>query len=677
MRLLELTVENFGVFQGSHTFDLRPYGALSRPLVLVIGHNGAGKTTLFHAVSLALQGARALGDRTSQQAYQNHLRDKFHFSRSKPGVGEPADSASVRVLFEYVRSGEPLQVDIRRSWRRLERSVAEDMQIIENEKPISVPAEDLEVWLSGLVPPALAALCLFDGERLDLMSDIDQYAILLKEALDRLLGLDLVGRLQADLDYLSTRHGGSRALERLRDDVLQCQFEVDQARARLEDFEAAYTLLQAEVGDVEAQRLDAERKLAAAGGTYAARRPILQERLQSSTNEAEECRERLRGLVADLLPFSLAPELALSLGSQLDAEAAIRRTQVAEELWQTRVRALSERLHADRSWSPSVLAEDEQETLINHIIGFLQPEGHDQPPTLGIHRLSEVDHEKVQNWVYKALGETPSQAKLLGDRLRVLQQEQASIRQELRRAPEDDALVELHASIADLHQQMEALASRRRGLEQQGGSLRSQLAAQERRRDRTATELSTAQAEEQQMRLAEDSRLVLRVYKDALTRRQLARVEELLVESFNAVCQKDHLLGSVSIDPETCRPELRGQDGSVIPLTSLSAGERQLFALATIRSLRDASGRQLPLVIDSPTARLDGAHRKRFWEQYVPAAGGQSILFLTDAEADEAALRAADQTVARIYRLSHDRNDGVTRAAVNESWEGRVIALRA
>lgn len=63
MRLLNLTIQNFGVFQGRHDFDLTPLSDdLSHvrnaenalhPLVVISGQNGVGKSTLFQSLMLA------------------------------------------------------------------------------------------------------------------------------------------------------------------------------------------------------------------------------------------------------------------------------------------------------------------------------------------------------------------------------------------------------------------------------------------------------------------------------------------------------------------------------------------------------------------------------------------------------------------------------------------------
>jgi DNA sulfur modification protein DndD len=100
--------------------------------------------------------------------------------------------------------------------------------------------------------------------------------------------------------------------------------------------------------------------------------------------------------------------------------------------------------------------------------------------------------------------------------------------------------------------------------------------------------------------------------------------------------------------------QLQGANGRVLGLDSFSAGERQLYAMALLWALRQVSGRQLPLVVDTPLARLDEVHRQRLMRDYVPAVSDQVVLFATDAELDAGLLTQAGLCPARAYRLDYD-----------------------
>ncbi len=183
-----------------------------------------------------------------------------------------------------------------------------------------------------------------------------------------------------------------------------------------------------------------------------------------------------------------------------------------------------------------------------------------------------------------------------------------------------------------------------------------------------------AQSGERRMDLAERSKTVLRSYQDVLIRQRLAALEEALVESFNAICHKEHLLKAASLDPDNLEVRLEGLNGRKLSVDDFSAGERQLYALALLRALRKVSKRQLPLAVDTPVARLDEIHRDRFIHGYVPEVSDQVLLFATDVEMDAQMLRQAEPYLARLYLLHHDEERGQTTIsksdrALDDSYE--------
>jgi DNA sulfur modification protein DndD len=114
------------------------------------------------------------------------------------------------------------------------------------------------------------------------------------------------------------------------------------------------------------------------------------------------------------------------------------------------------------------------------------------------------------------------------------------------------------------------------------------------------------------------------------------------------------LLAAAHINPDDFRVQLLGTGGHELGLGDFSAGERQLYAMALLWALRQVSGQQLPLAVDTPLARLDEIHRQRLMRDYVPAVSDQVLLLATDVELDDGLLTQAGPYLARIYRLDYD-----------------------
>ena len=162
-------------------------------------------------------------------------------------------------------------------------------------------------------------------------------------------------------------------------------------------------------------------------------------------------------------------------------------------------------------------------------------------------------------------------------------------------------------------------------------------------------------------------------FRRAVTERHVRRIEQLVLESYQQLLRKASLVSRLTIDPETYSLTLYGRDDKVLNAEQLSAGERQLLAIALLWGLARASGRSLPTAIDTPLGRLDSDHRIHLVERYFPFASHQVILLSTDEEISGRYLSRLERWIGRTYRLAYDDKAGKTRI-VPGYFETRVAA---
>jgi len=670
MKLLNLTLRNWGVFRTPQSFHLEPTlqpDGARRHLAVISGHNGAGKSTMFQAIALALHGSLAMGDRVSRQEYNDFLLSRLH-RHGAEGTPVVSEEGSVALTFRYVQSGQPLKIEVERCWQRSGHTVREELTLLQNGQPPDVDPEDYQNWLNDLVPPGLTSLCFFDAEQLNALANPERHNGLLGETLLRLLGLDLVERLRSDLVYYTRYRGGGDRVARQREEVLRQQAAFDDITSQLNELQSKAENLTAEQAALEAELDKQERRLATEGGSYAARRPILQKELEAAREEIEVTADKLLELSAGLLPFALAPDLCQTLSHRLAQEADLRRHRSADQFWQKRVAYLETALQGEELWKDLETPPATRRVLSQRLTSMLLEEAiseADEQPLL--HHLAAPDEEQLQTWITLALHAVPQQVQNIGQRLKELQSKRQHIEEDLSRAPDDEVLAPIHAEIMRLEAALADLQKQRKALDEQMGKLKFQCDEQERELERAVERLRTAQSGERQLELAERSKLVLRAYQDALTRQRLGMLEENLVTAFNAICRKEHLLKAACIDPDSFDVQLRGTDGHVLGLVDFSAGERQLYAMALLWALRQVSGQQLPLVIDTPLARLDEIHRRRLVHDYLPAVSEQVVLFVTDAELDAAMMAQMEPYRAHLYRLDYDPRSEETVATYGGS----------
>jgi DNA sulfur modification protein DndD len=159
---------------------------------------------------------------------------------------------------------------------------------------------------------------------------------------------------------------------------------------------------------------------------------------------------------------------------------------------------------------------------------------------------------------------------------------------------------------------------------------------------------------------SESARKALAVFRPGVLDAHVHRIEALVLEGFQYLLRKEALVSELRIDPATFTMTLYGADRRELSPERLSAGERQLLAVSIIWALARASGRPLPVVIDTPLGRLDSIHREHLVERYFPHASHQVILLSTDEEIDEGHLARLRPHIGRSYLLRHDDASGAT-----------------
>jgi DNA sulfur modification protein DndD len=119
----------------------------------------------------------------------------------------------------------------------------------------------------------------------------------------------------------------------------------------------------------------------------------------------------------------------------------------------------------------------------------------------------------------------------------------------------------------------------------------------------------------------------------------------------NSICRAE-------IDPKTFAVELYGLEDQRINKNKMSAGEKQIYAVAMLDALARTSGNNLPIIIDTPLGRLDSEHRNKLVNQYFPSASHQVILLSTDTEIDSYHYVDLEKHCARKLHIAFDQDRG-------------------
>jgi len=669
MIFTNLVIENFGVYHGENHFDLRPHSTDDdkRSIILFGGKNGSGKTTILEAIRLCLYGRSALGNRVRKRDYNTYISQRLH----RDLKNRRAQHSEIRLVFEHTHAGSHSIYEAIRSWKIEGKKPEESVSLFKNSQPLhDIPSEHWDDFLRDLIPPGVADLFFFDGEQIQSLANESTEADALADAIRGLLNLDLVERLQSDLStYLRRQNSKDHsALQRKAEHIDQ---RFDRIRERVLELKQDRASLRSKLDHVMNSIESARQMLLREGGGFIERRDDMLKRREFIDGESERVSNLIRDMSAEFVPFALVPSWNQRLQKRLELEANIKRqnfarvvlkqksSEIVENLSSTKFKKTYASALNDETWH-QLLSEIKNMLQHTEVTDVLQPR----------HPISEETQHNIERWMKQAMDEIPQQLHELSMYLEKLEAERVSIENALKKVPDEDIAIPLLDTFHKWANEEGSLNEQITLLDDEIKRLRIEESEIERESRRAWKELAQASDLDTRVERAVKAQIILDQYLERITAVKIGELQDQFVEYFVLLARKKNFVRSVEIDPQTFDVTLFGENNTIIPKIELSAGEKQLYAMALLWALRAVSGRALPIIMDTPMGRLDSDHRSALLENFFPFAAHQVIVLSTDTEINASAFHDIQDDVSHTYRLEYNEAKGFTE--VIEGYFGKL-----
>ncbi len=667
MLLESLTLCDFGLFRGEHTIDLNPrkkYNS-TRPIILFGGLNGAGKTTILSAIRLAIYGKQSLGHAVSQKSYDEYLASKIH--RNQHSLVVPS-GAHITLEFLYYKLGKPTRYKITRSWTVSGKQVKETLTILQDGEPIpEFTQEQCQAFLNELIPLGVSELFFFDGEKISSLAE-EGGDVALRDAIRKLLGLDIIERLKSDL-HIYIRRQDNKALP-------------EESKVQLEQFEIQYKELKLAINAEEAGSLEIlpkvtsarqelgrlEETLASKGGAWAVSRQSLKSRRDKLISDKKlleaEVREHLNGLY----PLSLAPKLMQQLQGQLQQERSLKE-------WEGIANAVIQRLVRLNAVITELVPEKKSTNAIkkvNSIFSDLITRPSELKNVKFLHDLASKDYLQLENWINEALGRVQSKTRAIHLQLSKLDEELSNVSLQIERAPDQESLKLDLDAIKAKNEEIVQLSTERNTYLELARRYTWQAIDLVRKMRKLEEQVVRGETQGTGTDLAKNTREVLTAFAEEMTKRKIVKLEQEFAKTFTRLARKTDTVVSANIDPSTFEVHLYNRNGKGISKQELSAGEKQIYAVAMLEALAKTSGRKLPIIIDTPLGRLDSHHREKLINNYFPHASHQVIILSTDTEVDRSFYDDLNKHISHCYHISYDETEGASEIKEGYFWKSTL-----
>jgi DNA sulfur modification protein DndD len=642
MNIQSIKVHNFGVYAGDQAiYPASRMHGVGHPITLIGGLNGFGKTSLLEAVLLALYGSRSPAVREQGLAYSAYLESLMH--RRCPSDAECWVELTLALPVENTLS----LLCIRRHWRIAKVRATEKLTVQRDGVEDAYLAENWDTYVEELIPVGIAGLFFFDGERISELAESDETTASLRQAIRTLLGLETIDRLITDLGVVVRRKQ-----HRIRDGKVKAELDRLQGEAReaslvYSDARQRQAGLQNRLEQAGKRLLALEERYFQSGGALVESRDRLLAQRETTRAELAEIRAEIFSLAGGSLPLLMLHTQLARIHETAQREMAGQRVSIAMPLLQE---------HND-----SILQELEQHTadvaLIAHLREYVESR-RQHLASLGQHErvlgLSPVAFAQLSDLLTNALPAQLSEAERLRDRSERLDYELEQIERHLLVDLDRDTVSDQLADLARCRGELAELEHTKERLERDVQSYKVRKERLEQQIDKIGDQLVELDDAERVMRFAGTAQVSLRQFRERVTQTKVAHLSEHITEAFDVLTHKTSLVYQIRVDPDSLGIALFADGDMEIPKSRLSSGERQMLALAVLWGLARASGRTLPVMIDTPMGRLDSSHRMNFVTRYLPNASHQVIVLSTDTEIIGSYLEPLGESIGQRYRLEFD-----------------------
>jgi DNA sulfur modification protein DndD len=662
MIFTELTIENFGVYAGKHTIDLRPKSNDSIcPIILLGGMNGGGKTTLMDAIRLALYGQRARCSTRGNLGYSEFL------TQSVNSQATSADIAQIQLSFEQIFEGHWQQFKIIRAWQKNPQDGRDSLSIAREDSFDSNLEKDWDEYIENILPLGISNLFLFDGEQVKELAELDIPPASVVEAINNLLGLELAEKLAIDLEVLVNRKRKEIAnkaqlltIEELEEKLVAKKVAKEKAKQQLKE-------LQQKLEQARKKCDRARHKFNQEGGKIAAERESIETKLEDLNSQIETKRQELINLADSSLPLKLITPLLSAAIAQGQQEIKSQQFQQAQEVIAARDQKLLDYLDTITLSASS----------IDKIKFFIAQENQTIADSIQPDSILNLTPKQLQEFITVTNERLPLQNKQAQANITQVNQLENQINQTesklaIAASPEDyqkliDAVEKTQTVVTKAKASYNLAHEQAQNLDKEIERIQQEL---NRKLKNYSEEAIDKINDEHIITSATKVQQNLKLFKEKLTLKKLNKLETEVKDCFLYLLHKSNLINRVTIDSDRFRLELYDHQGQLFPKQRLSAGEKQLLAIAFLWGLARVSGRSLPIAIDTPLGRLDSSHRHNLVERYFPTASHQVILLSTDTEIGEKEVKMlrGQEAIAHEYLLKYNPQQRQTTIEPGYFW---------
>ena len=626
MKINYIKLNNIGPYVGEHNFDLNTNS--SRNIVLIGGKNGAGKTTFLKALKYGLFGSFSLGFKTDTESYFKEIETILN--------NQSSNNFYIEIEFEYVENFEIKKYVLKRSWKKHNNLINEEVKVISNEILLDdYETKELTDKLRAITSPQLINSYIFDGEKIGAIIENGEISSYLEEIFNSIFSIDMIEQTKKDLEnYLNKKADESKAksqidsinyinkINTLKNEIKLCENNLNN-----------YITSKNNLIIMRKNNVDNFYKL---GGLTKKQQEMHMKKINQFNLEREKMSKAIRTFIENDLPLYLNFNLLEDALSQSFLERQNKFPKYLEEIEKIVDMDLSElknKLNENIFVCKSIhfLNDEQIDELSNRILTTVNNTDEIKP---------YLQNKYIKTDEYKLMKKNITDNENI-ETINLLLEENEKI---------DKSLKELESTISEMESQLQ--------------KLKTELDMYYILYEKTNEELKKETLLDSSFAIGKTAFDISEKFIKRITKYKLKQVSNTALEIFNDTIRKKNFITNLNITKDFDLELYNSLEIKVDPKT-LSAGEMQILISSLIWAMFRIAGRREMFIFDTPLARLDKDNRQNFIEKIISTISSQVVILSTDSEFVGKNLEIIETKTHKKYLLNYDVSSGQT-SVVND-----------
>lgn len=658
---------NYRTFYGEVKIPLH-FGNSDKEIILIRGNNGFGKTTFINAIKLALHGSKA--GLNKKITYDQYLKENINHKAKEEGN----NTAWVSIKFvnndRNVDNNMPKNITVKREWTLVtDNDVEEFMYIYEDGIELELE-NDVEEYLSKIIPKEILNFFAFDAEEIRYTPDDFKSGDNITADISKILGITELEKSKNDLKIYEGKQRKDTLNNSIDDKMIQSQMKIQKLKSAIKQNEFEIDDL---IDENSKLSLIIEKKR-----TWLEERGFLNNNIRNQTEEKiQRLLEQKNGiynfyeeLKKDSFSYMLLVDEIRDLGSQLKKEehyaiekelqdnSSVIKDRLIEELMQltTTPRLTHNQLNII-------------ENKINEVWESLSNNAENEWCIIHRNSLSKIEFDILAEEINKILYTLEEEKSNISYKIELLDKIDLEIRKEninIKKLPSDEQIEQMKIEVNSFEDKKEENTQRINELQKRIESDSKEIASEEKIFQSLSRELKEKNIALKKVELSNKVMSILDLYTINLKKEKVKEIKSYLTDMYKSLTNKKDMVKDFIINQETFEISIVGKYNQPIAKRSLSEGEKQIYGLALTYALANASKKDFGFVIDTPFAKLDSVHKQNVIKNFIPCIGKQVILLAQDEELTGDYLKQIREYSTHEYELINDIENSTSYGIVNE-----------